>query len=1006
MSSTLPSSRHPAAPRAAVAALLSSLVFLSISMLGSSNVPAALASAPGDTVSVVTLQANFDSDNPNSPPNLTLPGGPSGDHLALVTTAGTVLVVPSYDGLSRPVEIRQVNTTGSVALNGFPGPIPAPAEQVTVRWRSVARDDQAVILMAFAIRASNGATLASVEYLHQGQLSYNGLGAPGAILPVPQAGHVGQQFTVNVDFLARTTSLAIDGVAVAGFQGVPFAQQGDDVALLSCYGQGGSPQTMYVDDLSMVARYRVPDHAPVIAAPASVAGPENAPIVFTVTASDPDGEPIASLSSSALPAGASFTPNLSNTSGAFSWTPDFTQAGSYSITFTASNALSGSATTTIAVSNVDRAPAVSGPASASGSEGSLLTFAITAADPDGDAITSLVAGPLPAGASFTADPGNAGGSFAWTPGFAQAGSYSATFTATAGALSGSLTTAIAIANADRAPSVTAPLVADGEEGGILTFDVTASDPDGDAIGALTADLSALPAGNGASFTAAVGNGSGTFRWPMQRGEAGSYEVVFGASNGLSASATTRINVAFAGTSVTGELIWTPKPGEEGTYSVTFTATNALDETGSASTSIVVTSPLSAVAPPPSAVVPSADGRNGSLAPERALKGPIVSVVGLTSTTTGTMTTVSATATDGGTALLAAALRGANGAASVATVGSGIIAFVADLTGLPAGNNAIFTVDKDPVVTAPASFTVDAGSLLTFPVAASDPDGDTIFGLSADLSVLPAGNTATFTSIAPFTSGTFAWTPRNEDGGTFPIEFTAFNALVGKAVTTITVNGVAPARIFSIGSKRIRLSSNKPFGCVEIEPINNSFPLTEVNLTSIRMISIGTGSVSEIAANTTKTAMIGDKDNNLVQDMEVCFSKSDLRALLSFLRGATRVTVTVRGALRSGAPFQGSITLDIVAGGGVLQTVLAPNPLNPTGTLSFITRTLGPVRVSLFDLNGRLVRTLWRQDAVAPGGHEIPVDARRADGSTLSSGVYFYRIESSDAVETGRFTILK
>jgi len=96
----------------------------------------------------------------------------------------------------------------------------------------------------------------------------------------------------------------------------------------------------------------------------------------------------------------------------------------------------------------------------------------------------------------------------------------------------------------------------------------------------------------------------------------------------------------------------------------------------------------------------------------------------------------------------------------------------------------------------------------------------------------------------------------------------------------------------------------------------------------------------------------------------------------------------------------------VAGGGALQTVMAPNPLNPSGTLSFITKTPGAVRVSLFDLNGRLIRTLWESQAATPGAHEISVEARGADGRTLSSGVYFFRIESRDGVDTGRFTVLK
>lgn len=957
---------------------------------------AALEAAPGDTVSVVTLQANFDGDNPNAPPNLTLPGLPVGDYLTLDLQSGTVQVVPSYGGLSKPVELRQVNDPGIVAMNAHPASTPAPAEKVTVRWRSVGRDDEAAILIAFAVRASNGATLASLEYLHQDELRYNGVA-----LPVAQANRRSQQFTIEVDFVTRTTSLQIDGSAVAGFLAVPFAQQGDDVARLSCFGTGGHPQTIYIDDISMVARYRVPDYAPSVSAPASISGTETTEIAFSVLAADPDGSTIASLSAAPLPAGATFTPNGTNTSGAFAWTPDYSQSGSYSVTFTASNTLSGSATTNFTIANLDRAPAITGPLTASGAENALLTFTVSATDPDSDPITGLAASPLPLGASFIADPGNASGTFTWTPGFTQAGAYSVTFTAQAGAATGSLTTSITIADEDRAPIVSAPTVVDGEEGGVLLFTVSAADPDGDAIGALAADLSALPAGNAATFTPDAGSASGAFRWPMAHGEAGSYFVTFTAANGSSGSAQTKINVAFAGTTVTGELIWTPQPGEEGTYSVTFTATNNLNESGSSLTTIIVTSPLSATTAP-STVSP--DGRTTGLAPSTINKGPIVSSTGVVSTQTGSTLTVSATATEDTSVSLARSLGGATG--SVAQAPAGIVAFDADLSGLPPGNNAVFTLDQEPVVSAPPTFTIDPGTALAFTVSASDPDGEALLGLTANLSVLPAGNTATFTPNASFTSGAFSWTPRPEDAGTFAIEFSSFNALVGKATTNVTVRAIAPARIFMIGSKKIRLSSNRPIGCIMIEPVNAAFSLLDIDLTSVRMVSPGTGTVSEIAATGTKSAILGDRDNNQIEDLQVCFTKADMRLLFSFLRGQNEVPVLVRGRLYSGGTFQGSITLDIVAGGGALQTVLSPNPLNPSGLLSFITKTPGAVRVSLFDIQGRFVRRLWESETAAPGAHEVTVEARGADGRALSSGVYFYRIETRDGVDTGRFTVLK
>ena len=64
---------------------------------------------------------------------------------------------------------------------------------------------------------------------------------------------------------------------------------------------------------------------------------------FTVTASDPDSNPV-TITASSLPSGASFN------GAAFSWTPGFSQSGVYSVTFTASDgSLTDSETITITV---------------------------------------------------------------------------------------------------------------------------------------------------------------------------------------------------------------------------------------------------------------------------------------------------------------------------------------------------------------------------------------------------------------------------------------------------------------------------------------------------------------------------------------------------------------------------------------------------------------------------------------------------------------------------------
>jgi hypothetical protein len=180
--------------------------------------------------------------------------------------------------------------------------------------------------------------------------------------------------------------------------------------------------------------------------------------------------------------------------------------------------------------------------------GTPVTVNVTASDPDGQPISSLSANlsGLPAGhnAVFNAGAGNTSGTLTWTPAAGMTGSFQVRFIA-ANALIDSVATSIAV-TADRKPVVNAPANVSGAEGAPITVNVTASDPDGHPISSLTANLSGLPAGHNAVFTAGAGHTSGTLTWTPAAGMAGTYPVRFIASNALTDSATTTVVVSTGG----------------------------------------------------------------------------------------------------------------------------------------------------------------------------------------------------------------------------------------------------------------------------------------------------------------------------------------------------------------------------------------------------------------------------------------------------------------------------
>ena len=101
------------------------------------------------------------------------------------------------------------------------------------------------------------------------------------------------------------------------------------------------------------------DSPPVVVAPTDINGLFGMSVSFKVTAKDPDGDPITSLTvnTSKLPIGSfvTFTPNSTKTEGTFTWFLGLTATGNYKVTFTAANALSASASTNIHIRSRIRA---------------------------------------------------------------------------------------------------------------------------------------------------------------------------------------------------------------------------------------------------------------------------------------------------------------------------------------------------------------------------------------------------------------------------------------------------------------------------------------------------------------------------------------------------------------------------------------------------------------------------------------------------------------------------
>src|SRR3989339_191646 len=82
----------------------------------------------------------------------------------------------------------------------------------------------------------------------------------------------------------------------------------------------------------------------------------------------------------------------------------------------------------------------------------------------------------------------------------------------------------------------------------------------------------------------------------------------------------------------------------------------------------------------------------------------------------------------------------------------------------------------------------------------------------------------------------------------------------------------------------------------------------------------------------------------------------------------------------------------------------PNPFNPTTSIKYQLPKSGVVKISVYDILGAEVLKLVNEEKSA-GYHEIQFDANSANGG-LASGIYIYRIQAADFIQSKKMILLK
>jgi len=113
------------------------------------------------------------------------------------------------------------------------------------------------------------------------------------------------------------------------------------------------------------------------------------------------------------------------------------------------------------------------------------------------------------------------------------------------------------------------------------------------------------------------------------------------------------------------------------------------------------------------------------------------------------------------------------------------------------------------------------------------------------------------------------------------------------------------------------------------------------------------------------------------------------------------------------PEIGEITIDVfdlIAAKEVIPESFGlkqnyPNPFNPETVIEYDLPKSANVRVDIFNVLGQKVVTLVDSYGEA-GSHQVTWNGTSESGSSVASGMYFYRIEADEFTETKKMMMLK
>jgi len=83
----------------------------------------------------------------------------------------------------------------------------------------------------------------------------------------------------------------------------------------------------------------------------------------------------------------------------------------------------------------------------------------------------------------------------------------------------------------------------------------------------------------------------------------------------------------------------------------------------------------------------------------------------------------------------------------------------------------------------------------------------------------------------------------------------------------------------------------------------------------------------------------------------------------------------------------------------------PNPFNPSTTISFSIQNNSNIELSIYNIKGQKVKQLVR-DQFSAGEQSVVWDGRDENSKSVSSGIYFFKLNAGDFEKTKKMILIK